>query len=170
MSTGAILRDQGVDEDDDLDGRGFNRVWSARGQYLPGLGVPWLHESTFTPDPVKGYPTYVGFALLGFNIFPDEMPMRLYRGYDGAGTDFTGDVRISVLNLPSGTSEASTAGDQFAGMYNDQGISKVIIGGAAGRFDHLQFGWAIPEPGTAMLSGLAATLLVARRRRGTQSA
>ena len=165
MSTGAILRDQGVDEDDGIvDGLGLNRVWSARGQYLPDFGVPWLHEIKFTPDPIKGYPTYVGFALLGFNIFPGEMPVRLYRGYDGTGADFTGDVRINVIYLPSGTTDASTGGDQFAGMYSDHGISRVIIGGAAGRFDHLQFGWAIPEPGTVTLAGFVAALLLSRRR------
>ncbi len=158
--------DQGVDEDDGLiDGLGRNMIWYSPGNFLPDYGVPWLFEINFTRDSVRGYPTYVGFALVGYsNLPPGAMPYSLYRGYDSEGNDVTGDVKIDRINLPIGTPYYSTAGDLFVGMYNDQGISRVIIG-AAGRFDHLQFGWAVPEPGTVTLSGLAVVLLLKRRRR-----
>ena len=157
--------DQGVDEDDGLiDGLGRNMIWYSPGNFLPDYGVPWLFEINFTRDSVRGYPTYVGFALVGYSTLPPgAMPYSLYRGYDSEGNDVTGDVKIDRINLPIGTPYYSTDGDLFVGMYDDQGISKVIIG--AGRFDHLQFGWAVPEPGTVTLSGLAVVLLLKRRRR-----
>ncbi len=165
IRSGEPRQDRGVDEDDGVvDGLGDNTVWRTSGNILPDYGVPWEIEISFVRDPVRGYPTYVGFALLGYSTLPPPAtPYKLYRGYDGSGDDFTGDVRIDALRLPSNTPYYSTAGDQFVGMYNDQGISKVIL--SPMRFDHLQFGWAVPEPGTATLSGLAAVLLLARRRR-----
>ena len=44
IRSGAIVRDQGVDEDDSVvDGHGSGRVWHALGRYLSDYGVPWLH-------------------------------------------------------------------------------------------------------------------------------
>ncbi len=165
-NNGRILRDRSVDEDDGtLDVMGTGSVWVATQGYVPELGEPWFHEITFSPDTERGYPTYVGFALLGYSKPPQAMVQRLYRGYDGAGTDFTGIVAFDVPHLPAGTLFYSTVGDQFAGIYNDQGISRVIIGGFARTLDHLQYGWAIPEPGTVTLTGAAVALLLAQRRR-----
>ena len=170
IRNGQPNRDQGVDEDDGtVNGLGNNMVWRTSGNILPDYGVPWEIEISFAPDPVRGYPTYVGFALLGYStLSPPATPYDLYRGYDGTGNDFTGEVRIDTVRLPSNTPYYSTAGDQFVGMYSDQGISKVIL--SPMRFDHLQFGWAIPEPGTFSLAGLSAALLLARRRRVSQNA
>ena len=121
-------------------------------------------ELTFTPDPERGYPTFAGLALLGFTTLPAGFESNSYlRAYDAAGSDITGDIQIPTIHLPSATPYFSTAGDQFIGVHSDGGISKILIG--AGRIDHLQFGWAVPEAGTLTLSGLSAVLLLARRRR-----
>ena len=164
ISGGVARNTQGVDEDDGiLDGLGRCTAWESTGNFLSDYGVPWVFEINFTPDPVKGYPTYIGFALLGYFTHPTAMPQQYYRGYDETGNNFTGDVGVPLIRLPSDTPFYSSEGDQFVGMYNSAGISKVVIG--AGRFDHLQFGWAVPEPGILTLSSLAAVLLLARRSR-----
>ena len=162
---GQIVNDQGVDADDgSLDGFGRNYVYDWRGQVVPEYGPPWTFEINFTPDPEKGYPLYAGLALLGFSELPANLPSFYhFRAFDAAGVDLTGDIKVPGIHLPPSTDYYSSAGDQFIGIYSSSGISRILLG--AGRFDHLQFGWAVPEPGIFTLSGLAAVLLLARRRR-----
>ena len=162
---GRIVNDQGVDEDDgSLDGIGHNYVWHWNGEFVPDYGTPWTFEISFAPDPEKGFPLYAGLALLGFSTLPENQPsFYSFRAIDATGQELTETLRILQTHLPPSTDYFSTGGDQFIGIHSDRGISKILIG--AGRFDHLQFGWAVPEPGTVTLSGLAAVLLLARRRR-----
>ena len=164
---GAIWRFQGVDEDDGvLDNRALSYVqYTTSG--LTDLGPPWTFEITFTPNPEGHYPTFVGFALLGF--IPESLPerySRFYQFFDPAGQSLSdGVLSVPVVVVPVGTDELSSLGDQFVGAYADQGISRVLIG-YTNRFDHLQYGYSIiPEPsGTVMLSGSALFLALRRRR------
>ena len=165
-----IYHEAGVDEDDGaVDGRGNNYA-------LHGSGIiyvdesdasEWFLELSFTPDPRHGHPTYVGLALLGFTVYPPQFESYfLFRAYDSAGAILApGNIRVDRVRLPANTPSLSTAGDQFIGIYSDTGISRILV--SAGKIDHLQYGWAIPEPGTVTLGGLAAALLLARRRRVT---
>jgi hypothetical protein len=47
----------------------------------------------------------------------------------------------------------STEGDQFVGIYPDNGISKLLLGPTP--FDHLQYGYSIPEASAVMFIGIA---------------
>jgi hypothetical protein len=165
IRNGQPNQDQGVDEDDGVvDGLGNNMVWYSPGNFLPEYDGLWVFEISFTPHPVNGLPTFVGFALLGYTTFPPPVISQWrYRAYDDAGTDFTGDIAVDRIYLPPSTPYFSTEGDRFVGLYNSEGIRKVLI--FSSRFDHLQFGWAIPEPGVTALCGLSASFLLCRRRR-----
>lgn len=165
---GGIREDQGVDIDDGmLDGLGRNMVWVGPNGTLPDLGDPWKIEISFTPDAILGYPTFAGVVLPGWTGLPPNIPAaKRFGAYDAAGNDLlSGGLIVDMVHLPAGTSYYSSEGDQFVGIYNETGISRIILSNYS--FDHLQYGWAIPEPGTVTLSGLAAALLLARRWRST---
>jgi hypothetical protein len=166
VRNGKVIEGQGVDEDDGvLDNLGVNHVWYANGGTLPEYGNSWTMEINFTPAPEQGYPTYAGLALLGYTTIPQSQAAFLFRAYDGLGNDVTGDVRIDAVHLPAGTSIFSTLGDQFIGIHSDNGISKILV--ATGRFDHLQYGYAIPEAGVVEFTVLTGFLLLSRRQRTT---
>jgi hypothetical protein len=165
VRNGAIGGAQGVDEDDGvLDDRGISQVWLSNRFVIPEYGSPWVIEISFTPTPDQGYPKYAGLALLGFtSLPPDAEAVFLFRAYDGLGNDITGDKQIDLVHLPPGTPLLSTQGDQFVGLYSDNGISKILL--AAGKFDHLQYGYSIPESGVTTFTALTGFLLLSRRRR-----
>ena len=161
---------RGVDEDDGaVDGRGENGGWQSGFDYLPEYGDDYFLEITFSPAGARGLPTYAGLAMVGF--IASNLNLTLYRhisAYDTTGNSFTGEVQISYAIQPVTTPYFSTVDDKFIGFYHSGGISKIIVG--IGIIDHLQYGWAIPEPGTITLSGLAAALLLTRRRRAKLAA
>ena len=165
VTTGAITAGPGVDEDDGgIDGYGFNHIWFTN-TGAPGLPSPFGIEIKFTADEQGRYPNYVGFALLGFNLqsLPDYTQFYQFFGPDGKSLTDT-PLNSVVPRLPDGTDSSSTLGDRFVGAWSDTGIARVIVG-ATNRFDHLQFGYSIPEPGQAALVTWVALQLAARRRR-----
>jgi hypothetical protein len=87
----------------------------------------------------------------------------LFRAYDGASNDVTDDMHIDLVHLPPGTSIFSALGDQFIGISSENGISRILLG--AGSFDHLQYGYSIPESGVTTLTALTGFLLLSHRRR-----
>jgi hypothetical protein len=130
---------------------------------IPEYGPQWSTEISFTPTAEQGYPNYAGLALLGYTTLPlDAAAYRLFRAYDGQGNDITGDVRIDLIHLPTSTPLFSTLGDQFVGIYSDNGISKILL--SSSRFDHLQYGYTIPEAGVPTLTAIAGLLLLNHRR------
>ena len=55
---------------------------------------------------------------------------------------------------------------QFVGIYAPQGIRAIQSNFNEGLFvDHVQYGYAIPEPSTALLTATAALAAASRRRR-----
>ena len=167
VTTGTIAGGQGVDEDDGgVDGIGFNRVWFTN-TGAPGLPSPFGIEMKFSADDKGRYPNYVGFALLGYNqISLATEYYQFYQFFDPDGNSLTPDPLSSLVpRVPDDTPTSSSIGDRFVGAWSETGIARVIIG-ATNRFDHLQFGYSIPEPETSALTA-GMMLLLARRRRRT---
>jgi hypothetical protein len=157
---------QGVDEDDGvLDQRNVGGVWYNT-TAVPGEGAPWTHEILFTPNSEGQYPFWVGFALLGFirsTIAGDVF--EFYQFFDASGNSLTPEpLKMAVFKAPVDTPLLSTIGDRFVGAYSDAGISKVLIG-AAPSFDHLQYGYSIPETGSLGLLLIAGAVCGLRRPR-----
>ncbi len=166
VTTGGITITQGVDEDDGvLDGLGYNYVWQSFAP-VPGLEDNYLLEIKFTPDAEGHYPRYAGFAILGFNIVSDPTEViQLYQFFGPEGDPLTPEpLETPLPRLPDGSESASSGGDRFVGAYYSEGISRIIIGNTL-RFDHLQYGWSIPEPAGPALASAGLALMLLRRWR-----
>jgi len=148
-----------VDADDGvLDGRGENGgTWSA--------GDGEILELSFDPNEENSLPAYVGivmtktaraFERISVSTLGEANLTRLH-------FDLTPLFKKSNANFVFDSSEA-----QFVGFYAPEGIISVTFESAR-FFDHLQYGYAVPEPGGAMLACVGFTLLVAHRRRPTNT-
>ena len=148
MSGGDVYPAWGVDEDDGI----FDNEDTDTGHFYTSFAGELQSRATFAPDGEGRYPQYAGFALVRRNG-PEDAAFQAY-GPDGQPLA----TYTNVLNQL----------DEFAfiGIYAPQGIgyleTRHII-------DHVQWGYVIPEPGSAALTlaalTLAAAALLLRRRR-----
>jgi len=157
----------------------LGRVWSVDGDdgIVDGNGYSgdsWIgiNQSSFTisnrmqfnflPDDQGRYPSYVGIVVTGFDNANDDISMVVH---DQNGDLLEFEAEFDPRDwIPSG---AVQGGDprihRFVGFYNEGGISDFIIDEIY-QLDHLQYGYAIPEPSTSLLGFLALPLLWQRRR------
>ena len=136
----------------------------------------------FSADANGHYPRYFGMAfpaevnaLTGFTVAPFIVPTTesQNRGnYELLGVkDAFGNAIFTyeIFDTPvGGTGLDNWIADDprwgtFFGLYNDAGISQVTLYSTI-YLDHLQYGYAIPEPSGGIL-GAAGILSLARRRR-----
>ena len=111
---------------------------------------------------------YAGLALIGYvQAQPGVESYSLFSAWDGNGhLVSTPPFRIEDIQVSSFPGLNSTIGDQFFGIYSDTGISRIVILRKR-AIDHIQYGWAIPEPGSAVLVLVAGGCgLLVRRRLG----
>ena len=165
VSPHSIDRVGGVDEEDGrLDG-------AARfGNLISGPSsreAPIQFDIRFAPSPDGRHPLYAGLALVGaVQAQPGVESYSLFSAWDGNGEPVsTQPFRIEDIQFTGNPGQKSTIGDQFFGIYSDAGISRIVIQRKI-YIDHIQYGWAIPEPGTAVLVLAAGGLVLLRRRRG----
>ncbi len=164
IKNGEPARFPGVDGDDGvLDNRSNGMVWATHSGPLADYGNNFSLEIKFDEMEGQGYPVCAGLVLLGFSTLPEGFEAYyLFRAYDGQGNDVTGDVFVEAVHLPPATPNNSTLGNQFVGIRSDTGISKILLGAA--RLDHLQYGYAIPEPSAITLAVLSGLWLPGTRR------
>ena len=165
VSPHSIDRVGGVDEEDGrLDG-------AARfGNLISGPSsreAPIQFDIRFAPGPDGSHPLYAGLALIGaVQAQPGVESYSLFSAWDGHGNPVsTQPFRIEDIQFTGNPEPKSTIGDQFFGIYSDTGISRIVIQRKI-YIDHIQYGWAIPEPGSAVLVLAAVGLGLLVRRRG----
>ncbi|MFN5960472.1 MAG: PEP-CTERM sorting domain-containing protein [Verrucomicrobiota bacterium] len=132
------------------------------------IEAPIQFDIRFAPSPDGRHPLYAGLALIGYvQAQPGVESYSLFSAWDGNGNLVsTPPFRIEDIQVSSFPGLNSTIGDQFFGIYSDTGISRIVIQRKR-AIDHIQYGWAIPEPGTAVLVLAAGGLgLLVRRRLG----
>lgn len=119
-------------------------------------------EFRFTVDELGRYPTYVGFVVTeALDPFRDvEFGTSTLVGPEGPELGY--DPLTWVPRVDSFPGDTRT--HRFFGIHVTEGIWRLNIRNVR-QIDHLQYGYAIPEPETALLTGAALTLLAGRRRR-----
>ena len=83
--------------------------------------------------------------------------------------DPEGDGPLDEREFDPGEWDPDFVGDtrahRFIGGFSELGIVRLRIEGAD-QIDHLQYGWAIPEPSVGILALLGVAVCGLRRRRG----
>lgn len=154
-----------VDADDGLNGdfRGhLGDTWTTtsriNGQRLGRM------EFRFEPDILGRYPTFVGFVVTEPHSYFENIDLTVLTptwsedwpsGYDPL-------IWIPELSFPG-----DTRTHRFFGIHVERGITRLDIDNVA-QIDHLQYGYAIPEPEAVilLLMGAAPGCLRRRKRRG----
>jgi hypothetical protein len=146
MALGIMGSGFSVDEDDGIMGNDgdLGRV------YYGGFNTGGAVRAEFTADTEGRYPTYAGWVMDTL-----DQSDATFAAYDPSG------------NLLASYNYILQWGEfQFVGVYAPQGIRAIQSNFNERLFvDHVQYGYAIPEPGTALLTASAALAAACRRRR-----
>lgn len=144
-----------VDADDGLlDGRGENG-----GTWAVGDGE--ILELSFNPNEENSLPAFIGIVIT-----------KTARDFERISVSTLGEANLTRFQFDLTPLFKKSNGDflfnsseaQFVGFYAPEGIVSVSFG-AARFFDHLQYGYAIPEPVSAMLACAGMGFLHTHRRR-----
>ncbi len=149
-----------VDSDDGLNGDFLGRngdTWATSNASNGGsLGYMQLR---FTPDILGRHPTFVGFVITEAFDFDDEIEFSVGTLTGPESTENIYDPLSWIPRLDSFPGDTRT--HRFFGVYAESGIHRLDIENVR-QIDHLQYGYAIPEPGVPILVLLS---LVALNRR-----
>lgn len=156
ITGGAVLNPSSITDSVDADDGAVDGHGSAGHSWFNSGGSSGI-TFTFNSTVLGALPTHVGI------VWTDGVGAATFEAWDQNG------VSLGTLtgSHADGVFTGTTAEDRFYGMVHAGGISKVKIKGASGglEVDHLQFGYAVPEPAT--LFGLSGALLLLRRRKQT---
>ena len=119
----------------------------------------------FLPNDAGHYPTYVGIVITAANDLRRAVELS-FRDLDGnnlfADTDLYDPM--DWVPFPQSIEDARTPRThRFIGAYHEDGIARLSLSNVW-QVDHLQYGYAIPEPSTAFLALTALFPLLRRRR------
>jgi hypothetical protein len=155
-------RSWSVDADDGLTGdfRGHGGdTWTTLS--ASNGGILGSMEFRFVPDILGRYPTFVGFVITAASDPFNEVALgtQTLTGPESSDNEYDPLSWIPQISFPG-----DTRTHRFFGIYAESGISRLNIQNVA-QIDHLQYGYAIPEPGAGGLAALAGLLWAIRRRR-----
>jgi len=148
-----------VDEDDGLNGDFLGFDGDALFNISVGASPSTIHEFVFTPDSLGRYPSYVGLVVTRPEDFLDEDVELDFE-------DLIGDTEDGTFD-PDDWDPAfvgDTRSHRFIGAFSDAGIVRFRVEGVR-QIDHLQYGYAIPEPSTPLLVLAPLSALLFRRQR-----
>jgi hypothetical protein len=120
-----------------------------------------MMEFRFELHDLGRYPAYVGFVVTeANNPFADvEFGTATLTGPEGPDRSYDPlDWTPRLDGFPG-----DTRTHRFFGVYAESGITRLYIRNVA-QMDHLQYGYAIPEPGVGSLALLGGLLGLVRRR------
>ena len=150
-----------VDGDDgDLDFQGnLGDSWIT---LQTGFGQRSFFDFEFLPNADGQYPLFVGFVITEVADIDDDVDIGVY---GEAGRNLASDAEFDPRDwYESGDLRGEVQTHRFIGFYAEEGIHR-IRGSNTRQVDHLQYGYAIPEPSSISLSFFASlTLLLIRKR------
>lgn len=149
-----------VDGDDGtIDG-----ISNGLGAFVSLRPVAPFHLFEFTPDEFGRFPTFVGIVVT--REFELSLATDTYSALSGSGANLPRSRGFFVDDLVSVSNEVGNVEHaRFIGLYWSEGISVFGVTRAA-QLDHLQYSYAVPEPGAILLVCLAALAALLHRRRG----
>lgn len=157
-----------VDGDDGiLNGNGFlGDSWITINS--SGFGLTGSNQFNFSADDEGRYPSFVGIVITGaFDV--DQNVEFAARDASGQLLDVEGDYDPKDWNPPGGAIGGDPRTHRFVGVYNEGGISEFSMDNVF-QVDHLQYGYAIPEPTVSSLFLIAAGGFFLRRKRSYEIA
>jgi hypothetical protein len=151
-----------VDGDDGLNGDFMGRngdAWTTTS--ASNGGILGSMEFRFVPDILGRYPTFVGFVITAASDPFDDVAFgtQTLTGPESSDNEYDPLTWIPQISFPG-----DTRTHRFFGIYAESGISRLNIQNVA-QIDHLQYGYAIPEPGPGGVAALAGMFWLVRRRR-----
>ena len=171
FNAGGATGDPNYSVDGD-DGAVDGRVFFGTGWICDGnLATEFMEFHILPQGPSGAYPLWVGFVVTtAYGHEPGRRDTTLeLLGTDGqrfAEINLT-DLESAVINAPPGPTVSRVYNDRFVAFLSDTPIKTVRIWERnCIVLDHFQFGYTIPEPGSALFASGAALWLAARRRRG----
>ena len=147
MTSGFLLDGSSVDEDDGVLGNGTDNDF---GFVYYAAGNTHTIRAEFSRDTEGRFPTYAGWVMDTL-----DQSDATFAAYDPSG------------NLLASYNYILQWGEfQFVGVHAPQGIGAIASDFNQRLYvDHVQYGYAIPEPSTALLTATAALAAASRRRR-----
>jgi len=128
-----------------------------------GAGRRSFFEFEFLPNDEGQYPLFVGIVVTEVADVSENVEF-IFR--DPSGRDLNNDSEYDPRPWfdPGELLRGDVETHRFIGIHSSDGIQSLSIENAF-QVDHLQYGYAIPEAGTTVLSMIAATAGLFRRRR-----
>ena len=157
---------RGVDGDDGLiDGNGFAGDSWVRISLISFGAIP-RHIFEFSGNEFGVFPTFVGIVITHVENLDLTVDLGLRDALGNIIEESVDEYNPRLWAAPPGTPNPndSTLRHRFIGFHAPQGISEIFISNAI-QIDHLQYGYAIPEPSSILLLLTASLSILALRRR-----
>jgi len=116
----------------------------------------------FLPNNDGLYPSYVGIVITVARDFDRAVELS-FRDPDGNNLFADTDLYDPKDWVPFPLTTDDTRTHRFIGAYHEDGIARLSLSNVW-QVDHLQYGYAIPEPSTSFLIGTALIPFLRRRR------
>jgi hypothetical protein len=146
---------------------------------IVNLGDTWITISSaslssssfkrfdFSPDELGRLPSYVGIVVTEVRTLTDDVDAGV-RNAAGDNLFAGGEFDPRDWFVPPANPIGVSDRHRFIGFYAEEGIATLLVNNVS-QVDHLQYGSAIPEPSTALLSLFSLSLLARRKRQTRKS-
>jgi hypothetical protein len=159
VGDGAVM---GVDGDDGaVDGQTFaGDTWITINS--SGFFAQGRMQFDFLPNSEGLYPTYVGIVVTEVSEVDLDVELS-FLNLEGRDLFADGEYDPKEWSPPGGATRGSPLTMRFFGLYHSEGISRLMVENVR-QVDHLQYGYSIPEPSSALLLIFGSLWSLKRKR------
>jgi hypothetical protein len=116
----------------------------------------------FLPNSEGLYPTYVGIVVTEVSEVDLDVELS-FLNLEGRDLFADGEYDPKEWSPPGGATRGSPLTMRFFGLYHSEGISRLMVENVR-QVDHLQYGYSIPEPSSALLLIFGSLWSLKRKR------